>query len=255
MINKIYFCRVCGLYQEDPPWGISGKDPSRNICPCCGIEFGYEDFSLEAIREKRKQWINRGAKWFCPKEKPENWSLEEQMKNIPDEFLRKKPFNFNIGRAMKFSLEECHDGQDFDLVYRDEEYSFDIDPYENEGFTSILVNDLQLEINDQGEVLYVWGYCPLINYEETTAFPKKIQKKSLFAILVPPPIPGVSYKLNENERWNIYINKKKGWICLGNPKTKNVQMVEFSPHCVATLENQEIIAIWLHPFALPEHIK
>ena len=52
-------------------------------CDCCGVQFGYEDCLLEAIHAFRKQWLDKGAKWSSPKEQPENWSLEEQTKQIP----------------------------------------------------------------------------------------------------------------------------------------------------------------------------
>ena len=74
------------MIQDEPPWGEDGKNPNHVICSCCGAEFGYEDFTLEGIRDHRNQWLENGAKWFSPKEKPENWLLEDQMKNIPEEF-------------------------------------------------------------------------------------------------------------------------------------------------------------------------
>ena len=83
-----YYCRVCGLFHDNdsPPWGWDGKCPSFDICECCGAEVGYDDCSVEDIKSTREEWIKNGAKWFWPKAKPENWSLEEQMKNIPEEF-------------------------------------------------------------------------------------------------------------------------------------------------------------------------
>jgi hypothetical protein len=102
--------------------------------------------------------------------------------------------------------------------------------------------------------LLAWGYCPLIEYKETDEFPKNYQWQSLVAILEKPPILGISYSINEvNDGWPIYINKKKGWVCLGNPlPNEKQQMVEFAPNCVAALENQEISAVWLKPKRLPE---
>ncbi len=84
----IYFCRVCGLRQFEPPWGIDNNCPSHDICPCCKVEFGYEDSNLDAIKEYRIRWLESGGDWWLPKEKPANWSLKEQMKNIPLEYLR-----------------------------------------------------------------------------------------------------------------------------------------------------------------------
>ena len=152
---------------------------------------------------------------------------------------------------MKFVIQKSETAPRFSLVYREEDYSFDIEPHDGRGFTSIMINDLQLEIDDEGKIIYVWGLCPLIKYEETNETPTSYESNSLVALLDKPPIPGISYRLNENERWPIYINKKKGWVCIGNPKINSKQMIEFVPNCVATLENQEITAIWLKPKDLP----
>ena len=82
----IFNCRVCGLDQGFEPWGEDGKTPSFDICRCCGTTFGYEDCNVECVKKYRMEWLKNGAKWFRPKICPENWSLEEQMKNIPEEF-------------------------------------------------------------------------------------------------------------------------------------------------------------------------
>ena len=94
MHNKNYdhFCRVCGLDQEEAIWGEDGKTPSFEICSCCGVQFGYGDDNPEQCRRVRKHWIEKeGAKWSWPKGKPENWSLEEQLKQIPPAFRDNPP--------------------------------------------------------------------------------------------------------------------------------------------------------------------
>lgn len=80
-------CRVCGLYNDDFPWGEDGSSPSYNICPCCGVEFGYEDYTVESVKRYRMIWIRNGAIWFIPKEKPQGWNLDIQLKKIPQQFL------------------------------------------------------------------------------------------------------------------------------------------------------------------------
>jgi hypothetical protein len=65
--DESYYCRVCGLEQDFQPWGKDGKTPAFEICGCCGVDFGYQDCSLKYV-------------------KPTNWSLEEQLKNIPKEY-------------------------------------------------------------------------------------------------------------------------------------------------------------------------
>lgn len=84
--SELNACRVCGL-EQNFPWGESGQDPTHDICECCGVEFGYEDFTLKAVRNYRKSWIESGGKWWNEKFKPKNWNLEKQLKNIPPKFL------------------------------------------------------------------------------------------------------------------------------------------------------------------------
>lgn len=79
-------CRVCGLFIEDLPWGEDGNYPTYEICPCCGVEFGYEDYTLESTKEYREKWLLKGAEWFDKSEKPSDWNKEEQLKNIPNNF-------------------------------------------------------------------------------------------------------------------------------------------------------------------------
>ncbi|KAA5536816.1 hypothetical protein F0919_03860 [Taibaiella lutea] len=81
-----HHCRVCGLYIEDAPWGEDGKSPTYEICPCCGVEFGNEDYILESVRSYRKKWLDNGTNWFINKAKPLNWTPEEQLTLIPEDW-------------------------------------------------------------------------------------------------------------------------------------------------------------------------
>ena len=56
------------------------EDLSCNICPCCGIEFGYDDFYFTHA-ELRESWVNKGAKWFSEfTPAPLGWNAQEQLK-------------------------------------------------------------------------------------------------------------------------------------------------------------------------------
>lgn len=83
---KKFNCRVCGWDQGFEPWGEDGNTPTFDICDCCGVQFGYEDCNAMCVKKLRDQWIKNGAKWVSPKSRPENWSLEDQLKHIPDEY-------------------------------------------------------------------------------------------------------------------------------------------------------------------------
>ena len=81
-----YYCRVCGFQYDEPVW-TSETHGSHDICICCECEFGYDDISILAIREYRKQWLEeKKAQWSVNVLKPENWSLEDQLRQIPKKY-------------------------------------------------------------------------------------------------------------------------------------------------------------------------
>jgi hypothetical protein len=76
-------CRVCGLFYPDFfPWGYDGISPTYDICDCCGVEFGNEDYSAESITSHRDKWIKNGAEWNKEQCRPTNWNIELQLENI-----------------------------------------------------------------------------------------------------------------------------------------------------------------------------
>lgn len=85
--NDFFPCRVCGYNREFDAWG--GDDNlnfSYEICDCCGAEAGVEDFNPVVTRKYRQKWLESGYKWFSPSYKPDNWSLEKQMEQIPEKW-------------------------------------------------------------------------------------------------------------------------------------------------------------------------
>ncbi|GDJ42217.1 hypothetical protein BvCmsKSNP075_02093 [Escherichia coli] len=76
-------CRVCGAEHPEAPWGDDGETPTYDICNCCGVEFGYEDSTVQSIKKYRAKWLDSGAKWMNKKSEPQNWSVDEQLAHIP----------------------------------------------------------------------------------------------------------------------------------------------------------------------------
>ena len=76
------YCRVCGYKLKFFPWESDNNTPTFEICPCCGAEFGYDDYTPQSVMAYRENWIKSGSKWFDPAKKPDNWSLEKQLHNI-----------------------------------------------------------------------------------------------------------------------------------------------------------------------------
>lgn len=79
-------CPVCGFMLDFQPW--DGASPSDEICPCCGMQFGYYDATpngasgrLAIYREWRQRWIDDGMKWTGETPPPPNWNPREQLSN------------------------------------------------------------------------------------------------------------------------------------------------------------------------------
>ena len=67
-----YICPVCqydGLFEM--PYDENGIG-SDEICPCCGFQFGCDDFpdKERQILEWRRKWLEGGCKWFSNVRKP-----------------------------------------------------------------------------------------------------------------------------------------------------------------------------------------
>lgn len=84
--NK-YICPVCnfdGL--DEPPYNSCGSG-SYEICPCCGFEFGLDDFGYDSYEKAhavwRKKWIDNGCIWWSSQEnrKPKDWDPIKQLNN------------------------------------------------------------------------------------------------------------------------------------------------------------------------------
>lgn len=94
-------CPCCGFrglnypaYDQlpEPPFGDLGQPPyigrfgeaSFECCECCGFEFGYDCDPAASgrhgtFRDYLVKWVEHGSHWFRPNQRPENWSLEQQL--------------------------------------------------------------------------------------------------------------------------------------------------------------------------------
>lgn len=74
-------CPVCGYNNLDfMPYDEKGY-ASFEICPCCGFEFGCDDFpdKEKSFAEWRENWIKNGCVWFSRNPAPQGWSSEKQL--------------------------------------------------------------------------------------------------------------------------------------------------------------------------------
>ncbi len=65
------------------------------------------------------------------------------------------------------------------------------------------------------------GYCPLVEFAEIEQIPTKFSVGTLVA-MIKDIVPGISIRLN-SEFWPLFINRKEGWVCLGNPTVDDLK--------------------------------
>ena len=66
-------CPVCG-YNE-----LFSPPKNDMICPCCGTQFGYDDFQ-KTHEQLRENWLREGTPWHSRRTLPPvGWSAEIQL--------------------------------------------------------------------------------------------------------------------------------------------------------------------------------
>lgn len=131
------------------------------------------------------------------------------------------------------------------LVYRSNDHSLDVEPRRSTGMASLLVNDVQIGVDEDGTLLHVWGYCPRESWREArlnvpTASPSGLRMPDIDIV------PGASKRLNPLKRWDVAFDASSGWLCIGNASSGG-EAVAFAPGAIAVVENGELTAVWLHP--------
>ena len=78
-------CPICNYDKlKEPPYNEYG-DGSYEICPCCGFEFGVDDFpeKEKCQTEWRMRWINDGYKWWSKHiNPPQDWNPQKQLESL-----------------------------------------------------------------------------------------------------------------------------------------------------------------------------
>jgi hypothetical protein len=73
-------------YQKTLASGLVVWRTSHEICACCGIEFGRDDWTsgnleqrAEAHRRWRVRWVKAGRRFLNEPKKPEHWNAEQNV--------------------------------------------------------------------------------------------------------------------------------------------------------------------------------
>ena len=151
--------------------------------------------------------------------------------------------------VFKFSVVPGQSSCGIQLLYIRDEYSFYCEDIPTTRGVSFVVNDIELWFDDDGQVLYVDGYCPYQGWQQTSLRVPAYVSAGLFMVS-PDPMDvqsGTAIRLNDlDTSWPVHVNAE-GWVCIGDPSDHGDVAAEFSPNCVAVLKGDALIALWLRP--------
>ena len=150
---------------------------------------------------------------------------------------------------MRFIVEPEQLRPRFTPVYRSQDFAFDVEPKPKGGGASVLVNDVHLEVDEYGRVLYAWGLCPHTTWSETCEPPPTTRPGMLRAELPDDFTPGTSIRVNR-ERWPVAANPKTGWVRIGESCAVD-DRIEFADGMVACLAAGRLVSILIHLTTMP----
>jgi len=133
------------------------------------------------------------------------------------------------------------------LIYRPEEYSFAIVPTPKGGFTSALLDNLNLELNERGKVISVWGMCPHTRWISATLTPPDAAFGDIFFLSDTPLSRGISIGLNSDGYLPVLVDPESGWLSIRTP-SKPASTVRSLPGIIfETDEHGQLCGVWLKP--------
>lgn len=155
---------------------------------------------------------------------------------------------------MHFEIQPDAKFSDVSVVYTTDEYSFGVRPESDRvpnTISSIMINNVQLQMDEHGRIFYVDGYCYHGRWLEADICPPPATRGALIVTGL-QIAPGVSVRLTPVGAWPVSVNRKTGWVCIGEHQSKpSWQAVEFARGSIAALENGTLESVWLKPLQLP----
>jgi hypothetical protein len=78
--KQFFDCPVCGYAHLARPAYNEAGSASFEICPCCGVQFGYQDSGFPHAAS-RQIWLETGGTWSCDvTAPPPEWNAREQLR-------------------------------------------------------------------------------------------------------------------------------------------------------------------------------
>jgi len=149
---------------------------------------------------------------------------------------------------MIFKINYTNNLEDKTLIYREDEYSFDMSPWNHVIDFELVLNKLTMTVVAD-KVTQLSGFCGLADCMNSNICVPEYSKGKLK--IEHSLKNGFAYGIY-NEDQPVYLNTKSGWVCIGNP-LKLGNAVEFIQNCVAVISDDgEFLSLWLKPKAMPE---
>ncbi len=145
MNKQKYICPVCG-YDElgAPPYDEKGE-PSFDTCPCCGFEYGLDDYEI-GFEDYREKWALNGFKWADESKKPKDWDVTVQLNNLHKNIFKK---GIKHGPFMEFQY--CEKFLPIKKIFKFKNIRYWAD------------DSLYVEVGDYNEGIFYKSYFDILN--------------------------------------------------------------------------------------------
>jgi hypothetical protein len=137
------------------------------------------------------------------------------------------------------------------LVYKPDEFSFDFEPGENRWFTSVLIDDVSLEVDESGKIRAVWGLCPHSRWIKTKLSPPDAELRDVYVLPDEPFSSGVSVRLNRKRYLPVYVDSASGWVHIPGEQTPTSSISPLRDVILELTDQDEFGSLWLKPERLP----
>lgn len=136
-----------------------------------------------------------------------------------------------------------------ELVYLPDEYSFTFVPLSTENGTSLLINDVHLELDSSCRIISVWGLCPYTRWIDSELKPPRdIVDGSVRYYPDQPLRAGASVRLlNSEVQLPTYIDRQKGWLELRGDVRPTTSCAILPGVLLQIGSRGEFSALWLQP--------
>jgi hypothetical protein len=134
------------------------------------------------------------------------------------------------------------------ICYRKVDYSIESTKVtQNPAGFPLMLNDLYLELNEEGGLISIWGLCPHPSWVAREFVLPPASRGSLRYLEVASLIPGIAHRLNSDRRWETWCSPTHGVLRLesGCQAKEHVQVAE---EVIVSLDVQgSMTDLWLKP--------